>query len=98
MTKDIDADGYWSVADVSEDAPEGVESASEVTLRIEYDPDSVTAGSIDLPRLVSLSWVVEKVKPLIQNEAERVVERIVTDLEGEHRDVELTIHTRPDAI
>ena len=98
VTKDIDADGYWSVADISEEAPEGADAASEVTLRIEYDPDSVTAGSIDLPRLVSLSWVVEKVKPLIQNEAERVVERIVTDLEGEHRDVELTIHTRPDAI
>jgi len=98
VTKDIDADGYWSVADVSEEAPEGVDAASEVTLRIEYDPDSVTAGSIDLPRFVSLSWVVEKVTPLIQNEAERVVERIVTDLEGEHRDVELTIHTKPDAI
>ena len=98
VTKDIDADGYWSVADVSEEAPKDVDAASEVTLRIEYDPDSVTAGSIDLPRFVSLSWVVEKVTPLIQNEAERVVERIVTDLEGEHRDVELTVHTRPDAI
>ena len=69
-----------------------------MTLVVEYAPDSADEGLLDLPRFVSLSWVVEKVTPLIQNEAERVVERIVTDLEGEHRDVELTVHTRPDAI
>jgi len=45
-----------------------------------------------------MDWVIEKVKPLIQEEAERVVERIVADLEGRRRDVELTIHTSPDTV
>ncbi|WP_123537156.1 SRPBCC family protein [Halosimplex salinum] len=98
VTEDIDADGYWNVTEVPDEAPPEAETASEVSLRIEYDPGSVSAGSIDLPRFISLSRVIDKVKPLIQNEAERVVERIVTDLEGTHREVELTIHTRPDAV
>ncbi|ELZ25793.1 hypothetical protein C475_10049 [Halosimplex carlsbadense 2-9-1] len=98
VIKNIDADGHWRVEDATEEAPEGVEVASRVSLRIEYDPGSVNAGSIDLPRFVSLSWVVEKVKPLIQKEAERVVERIVADIEGQPREVDLTVHTRPDAI
>jgi len=98
ITKDIDARGHWRITPAPERAPEGVETASEVTLRIEYDPDTASASGIDLPRLVSLSWVIEKVKPKIQAEAERVVERIVADLEGEPRDVELTVHTKPDGI
>jgi len=98
LVKDIDARGYWRVKDAPERAPEGVEAASQVTLRVEFNPDSASSGAIDLPRFVSLSWVIEKVKPKIQSEAERVVERIVTDLEGERRDVELTIHTTPDSV
>jgi hypothetical protein len=31
-------------------------------------------------------------------EAERIVERIVADLEGEPRDVALDIHTTPDSL
>ncbi|WP_459195013.1 SRPBCC family protein [Halosimplex sp. J119] len=98
VTKNIDADGRWSVEEVSDPRPPEVETASRVSLRIEYDSDSVNAGSIDLPRFISLSRVVEKVKPLIRKEATRVVERIVADVEGEPRDVELTVHTGPDAI
>ena len=98
VIKNIDADGHWRVEEASDEAPDDVETASRVSLRIEYDPSSVNAGSIDLPRFVSLSWVIEKVKPKIQSEAERVVERIVADLEGESRDVDLTIHTTPDSV
>jgi hypothetical protein len=36
--------------------------------------------------------------PLIEDEAERVVSRIVADLEGERREVELTIHDAPDTV
>jgi len=98
VTKDIDADGYWRVEEVPQEAPEDVETASRVSLRIEYDSDSVSAGSIDLPRFVSLSWVIDKVKPLIRKEATRVVERIVADIEGRPREVELTVHTGPEAL
>ncbi|MFB6139540.1 MAG: type II toxin-antitoxin system RatA family toxin [Halosimplex sp.] len=98
VTRHIDADGHWRVEEVPEAAPPDAETVSRVSLRIDYDPRSVNAGSIDLPRFVSLSWVVEKVKPLIRDEAERVVERIVADVEGRHREVDLTVHTGPDAL
>ena len=92
VIKDLAARGEWSVAPV-DDPPEGVEDASRVELVVRFDPNSADAGTIDLPRFVSLSWVVERVRPKIQAEAERVVERIVADLEGEPRDVDLTIET-----
>jgi uncharacterized membrane protein len=94
--KDIDADGYWEIEEVPDEGPSDADTASRVTLRVEFDPDS--AGNVDLPRFVSVGWVVEKVTPLIQKEAERIVERIVADLEGEHRPVELTIHATPDSV
>jgi uncharacterized membrane protein len=96
VIKDIDAEGYWELAAVPDRAPPEAETATRVTLRIEFDASSV--GDVDLPSFVSTAWVVEKVKPLIQDEAERIVERIVADLEGEKRPVELTIHTTPDTV
>ena len=96
ITRDIDARGYWQVKAI--DPPDGREYASRVRLHIEFDADSADPSGLDLPRLVSLSWVIEKVKPIIEREAERVVERIVADIEGERRRVELTIHTRPDSV
>ena len=45
-----------------------------------------------------MSWVIGKVKPLIQEEAERVVRRIVADIEGEDREVDLEIHSTPDSV
>ncbi|MBX0321743.1 SRPBCC family protein [Halomicroarcula sp. F13] len=96
IVKDIDADGYWQVEEVP--APDGVDVASRVVLHIEFDPDSASSNAVDLPRLVSLDWVVEKVKPLIRKEATRIVERVVADIEGQHRDVDLEIHTGPDSV
>lgn len=68
-------------------------SASRVGLFVEYDPDSVGSGVVDLPRFVSFDAILDRVKPLVVEEAERVVERIVTDLEGEPRPVDLDIDT-----
>ena len=96
IVKDIDAHGYWQVENI--DPPAGRAEASRVRFRVEFDADSVDSGQFDLPRLVSLSWVVEKVKPIIEREAERIVERIVADIEGEARPVDLTVHTRPDTV
>lgn len=96
VIKDIDATGRWSIEEVPDLAPPDAETASRVTLAIEFD--TATVGDIDLPSFVSVSWVVGKVKPKIQEEAERVVERIVADLEGQQREVELTIHERPDNV
>jgi uncharacterized membrane protein len=98
LVRDLEAKGYWRVEEVSDAAPEDVETASRVTLRVEFDPSTASVGRLKIPSFVSLSWVIDKVKPLIQEEAERVVERIVADLEGRSRDVELTIHTTPDTV
>lgn len=88
IVKDIDAVGQWLVEPLDAEEPR-----TQVTMRIEYAPDSADDGTLDLPRFVSLDWVVEKITPKVKAEAERVVRRIVADLEGNRRDVELEIET-----
>ena len=92
LVKDLDAGGRWLVEPSEEPEPD-VEAASEVTFVVEYAPGSADDGIVDLPRFVSLGRVIDKVKPKVKSEAERVVRRIVADLEGEPRDVELRIET-----
>lgn len=95
---DFDAGGRWLVAERSlpEDAPDWAETATGVRFEVAYAPETAHSGLIDLPSLVSLGWVVEKVKPKIESEARTVVERAVADLEGEPRSVELTVETGTD--
>jgi len=88
IIKDLDAVGQWLVKSVAEGEDD---PATRVTLRVEYAPESANGDALDLPRFVSVGWVVEKVKPKIQAEAERIVRRIVADLEGGSREVELEI-------
>jgi len=98
LVKDIDAQGFWRIEPEPESAPEDEDHASRVALRIEFAPDSADSGAVDLPRFVSLDWVIGKVRPKIVAEAERVVERIVADLEGQRRDVTLDVHDVPDSV
>jgi SH3-like domain-containing protein len=100
ITKDIDANGRWLAESVPlpADAPEWAEVATKVTVDVEYDPGSVGPSALDLPRLVSLDWVLDKVKPRIAEAATQVLRRIVTDLEGQPRDPDLTVHRTPDDV
>ena len=98
ITKDLHAHGEWLVDPEPDAAPPDCEEASRVRLVIEFDADSASSDMLDLPRLVSLDWVIDKVKPLVLREAERVVERIVEDIEGQRREVELTLHESPDTV
>jgi len=91
IVKDIDAEGYWQVTPV--EPPDGESVATEVLLHIEFDPDSASANAVDLPRLVSFGWVIEKVKPLVRTEATRIVRRVVEDMEGRRRDADVEIRT-----
>jgi len=94
VIKDIAANGYWEIdrrADLPADAPDDVTVACDVSLRIDFDPDSADSSALNLPRLVSMGWVLKKVIPLIKNEAERVVQRAVNDVEGRRRDVEFSV-------
>jgi len=98
LVKDLDATGCWLVEHEPELAPEDRDTASRVRFVVEFNPDSADDSAIDLPRLVSFDWVLEKVKPLVLEEAKRVVGRIVADIEGDPRDVELTIHEMPSSV
>lgn len=97
LTKDLDAYGHWRI-EQSETVPDGADAASEVYLVVRFDAHSADDDALDLPRFVSISWVIEKVKPLVQKEAESIVRKLVTDLEGEERDVDLEIHATPDSV
>ena len=99
ITKDIDAGGAWRIDPHDSppaDAPDDASAACEVALEINFDPDSANAGVLNLPALVSVGWVVEQAIPLIRNEAERVIQRAVVDLEGRHREVTVEISTDSD--
>ena len=107
ILKDLDASGRWLIDPIedadgptrgSTDGASGGETGgsaprTEVTFVAEYAPGSADDGIVDLPRFVSLGWVVERIKPKIREEAERIVRRVVADLEGHERDVELRIET-----
>jgi len=94
VIKDIAANGHWEIDQretVPEDAPDDVTTVCDVSLRIDFDPDSADSSAVNLPSLVSMGWVLKKVIPLIKNEAERVVQRAVNDVEGRRRDVEFSV-------
>lgn len=98
LVKDIDARGHWSVVPEPESAPDPETPASRVRLYVEFSPDSATGRALDLPSFVSLDWLVERVKPKVHAEAKRIVENVVTDLEGQRREVTLDVHSTPDSL
>lgn len=91
LVKDIDAHGRWEVEPAEADVPDDAPGGSRVRLIVNYDPDSVSGRHFNLPRLVPLDYVVDRVMDFIVEEGERVVERIVVDLEGERRPVSLVV-------
>lgn len=96
ITKDVDAEGCWRIEpldSIPDDAPADVEAACEVVFEVWYDPQSADDGMVDLPRFVSIGWVVDKAIPLIRTEAEAIFERAVADLEGRRRPIDLDIST-----
>jgi hypothetical protein len=99
VIKDINANGHWRVdplESLPSDAPADAIDASKVSLQIDFDPHSADSDAVSLPRLVSMGWVIKKVIPLIKGEAEQVIQRAVTDVEGRQRDVEFTIQTESE--
>ena len=94
VIKDISANGHWQVTkrdELPDTAPDDVTVGCDVSLRIDFDPDSADSSAVSLPSLVSMGWVLKKVIPLIRDEAEQVVQRAVTDVEGRRRDVEFSV-------
>ncbi|TYT61403.1 SRPBCC family protein [Natrialba swarupiae] len=95
LVEDVDARGEWRVEPEPEAAPADAETASRIFFEALYDPHSADESAISLPRFVSIDRIVDRVRPRLVEEAETVVERLVEDIEGDRRDVELTIHEIP---
>jgi uncharacterized membrane protein len=101
VVKNLDASGRWRIEeldDLPEDAPADATVASRVSMEVAYDPGSANESRVSLPRFVNLGWVADKIRPAITNEAENVVERVVADLEGDSRPVDLTVERGPGSI
>ena len=100
IVKNLDARGRWRIEeldDLPDDAPADATVASRVSMEVAYDPGSANESRVSLPRFVNLGWVADKIRPAITSEAENVVERVVADLEGEPRSVDLTVERGPGA-
>ena len=83
----LTARGAWVIEPL-----DGDETGSHVRLVVDYDPSSADSSTLGLPRLLSIDALVDRARPIVREEAERVVERVVADLEGEPRSVDLTVH------
>jgi len=103
IIKDISARGHWRIEtpDRTADDPDETTDESETTpvsevyFVVEFEASSADSGAVDVPRFVSFDAVLDRVIPKIQAEATAIVERIVADLEGEPREVELRVHETP---
>jgi uncharacterized protein YndB with AHSA1/START domain len=94
VVEDVDAHGSWQLdADETDGSVtgDGENHTTRVILAVEYDPGSVTPGVVDLPRFVSFDRVLERAAPLVEREARTVLERLVADLEGEPRSIDLEV-------
>lgn len=98
LAKSLDAHGYWEVEHVPEEAPDGRPDASRVWFHVDFDPNSADEDSLNIPGFVPLDRIIDRVKPKIETVARRVIQRMVTDLEGEERSVELNVHKTPVSV
>lgn len=93
----LDARGSWLLEEVPEETPEGEETATRVRFRASYDLESLESAPIDIPRFLSTKAVVRKVKPVVLDELGDIVQRIVAELEGESRSVDVHVRTGASA-
>lgn len=94
LVSELRARGAWVIedgtaADVAVPLPEGDPPITRVRFVVDYDPES--AEAIGLPSVVPIEAIVDRVIPVVRSEATAIVERVVADLEGEPRAVELEI-------
>ncbi|MFW6385280.1 MAG: SRPBCC family protein [Halodesulfurarchaeum sp.] len=94
VASDLDARGRWEVEPVqSEDG-----DATTVRFVVTYDSGGSEPNDFDRPSFISFDWIVDAVIPIIEKEGRRVVDRVVTALEGESRPVDLVVEKRSGPI
>lgn len=93
VVRDVDAHGAFRLEPTAvEDST--VDHATAVTLTVRYDPDSADEAALSLPRLVPVSAVFDRLRPFAEREAERILDRIVADVEDEPRWATLDVAIR----
>ncbi|MFC7190994.1 hypothetical protein ACFQL7_14970 [Halocatena marina] len=95
--KGVDAHGYWEIEHVPDEAPDDKPDACRVRCFAEFDPDTLDGDTLNLPGFVR-NKVIDKVKPKIETAARIVIRRMVADLEGEEREIDLKVHKTPVSV
>lgn len=81
VVKDVRARGVWLL--------EETEEGTKVKLKVWYEPSD--ADKVNPLRFVPTSRLISLVKPVVKREGKRVLRRVVSDLEGKPRKVDLKI-------
>lgn len=95
VARDVDAHGAFRLEPTTVDDP-SVDHATRASLTVRYDPDSTDEGALSLPKLVPMSMVLDRLRPIVEREARRIVDRVVVELEGEPRQATLAVQTSSD--
>lgn len=98
LAKGIDAHGYWKIEHVPEEAPEDESDASRVRFYAEFDPESADGETLNLPKVVPVDRIIDRIKPKAKTFAHVMARRMIADLEGEKRDVSLEVHKTPVSV
>jgi uncharacterized membrane protein len=77
VVSDLEANGSWLVEDRGQN--------TRIRFQAAYDPGSLGPGAVSLPLGVSLDWIRTRAEGLIQEEANRVMDRVVADLDQQAR-------------
>lgn len=95
LRSDIDAAGEWRIKPEPGSAPTDEATASRLFFDVAYDPHSADPSALSLPRFVSLDRVIGRVRPRLLEEVEEIVQRLVADIEGSARPIDLIVHEAP---
>lgn len=98
VVKDIDAHGYLEIEHVPDEAPDGESDATRVRCYAEFDLESADGEALNLPGFIPIDRIIDRVKPKAQTFARIVVQRMIADLEGEKREVDLKVHKTPVSV
>jgi hypothetical protein len=96
-TEDVRAKGYWTMDELgASDLPDGRNVGTRLGLRIEFDPTSIRGHSVT--RVLPLGRLLERVRPVVVRECLALLEGVATELEGEPREVDYTVHRMPTSL
>lgn len=85
----VTAHGEWVIEPDVPDDP--TTEGCVVWFRVQYDPRSLSADSLDLPSFIPVEALVDQVAPHFEADIYRVIREMVGDLEGAPRDPDIHI-------